>query len=150
MSRQRLPSSPTGYSRIEERTTLISAPPPPPRGPGLEARVAVIEQRQVIIEQKQDAFAEQSERRHADVMERFARGESTSRHETTKIIVTAVVTVVTAVIGGKVIEKEPPPSQTVVHKSELSIKLESCEKIQDGVERARCISAVAASSSPAR
>ncbi len=143
MSRQRLPSSPTGYSRIEERTTLISAPPPPPRGPGLETRVA-------IIEQKQDAFEEQSERRHADVMERLAKGEQSNRHETTKVILTAVVAVVTAVFGGKAIEKDPPPNQTVVHKSELTIKLEACEKIQDGVERARCISAVAASSSPAR
>ncbi len=145
MTRQRLPSSPTGYSRIDERTSLVSAAPPsPPRGPGLETRVA-------LVEQKIDTLDEKGERRHADIIERLTKGEQSSRHETTKIIVTAVVAVVTSVIGGKAIEKSPEPNKTVVHKSELSIKLEPCEKLQDGVERARCISAVAAASStPAR
>lgn len=139
MTRQRLPSSPTGYRTIVES---VPAVPPTPRGPGLETRVAV-------IEQKLDTLEEQGEKRHADLLERFSKGEQATRHETTKIIVAAVVSVVTAVFAGKVTTPTPEPTQTVVHKSELTIKLEACERIQDGVERARCISAIAAQSAPA-
>lgn len=141
MTRPRQPSSPGGYRTVvEQGPQLVSAPPP--RGPTLETRVAV-------IEQKLDTLEEQSEKRHADVLERLTKGEQSSRSETTKIIAAAVVSVVTAVFGARVTAPAPDPTPPVVHKSELTIKLESCEKLQDGVERARCISAIAAQSAAA-
>lgn len=129
MTRQRAPSFPGGYRGVVEEAPPL--PPPPPRGPTLETRVAV-------IEQKLDTLEEQSEKRHADVIERLTKGEQSSRHETTKIIVTAVVAVLTSVIGGKAIEKDPPAPQVRAVRSSFEIELDGC-KILEGQAKADCV-----------
>lgn len=154
--RRKQPSAPTGYSRVDEDTRLVTAPPRQSQ-PGGDLFSVVLGLQATIgeLEAKVDHAIDGARRletqvatmavKMADVESQLANMKAAGRSETTKLIVGGLVTVALAFVTGKVSTANQSDAPKVeVHESSLSAKLKPCEDIQDGVERARCITVIAA------
>jgi hypothetical protein len=143
VTRQRLPSSPTGYSKIEERSELESVPPAPPatlRDEMRELRQEVRELRGAVYELKQAAAAAEAAAAAAEA--RAAEAKASARHETTKLIVGGLVTVALAFAGGRAATPTPEATQTRVVRTSFEIELDGCKILEGDAARGACITRV--------